>query len=452
MRPDLGCYGNTYVKTPNLDKLASRGLVFQRAYCQQAVCSPSRTSLLTGRRPDTTRVYELQTHFRKTIPNAVTLPEHFKKNGYVTTGMGKIFHGGLDDPQSWTIPWWGPAGAAPEWNTAVNKARSEKVWARLQENGLKISPAGNAPGTRGPAWEASESADNELPDGRTAETAIRALSELKDKTFFLAVGFVKPHLPFIAPKKYFDLYPPESVKHTDYNPEPKGVPPVALHTSGELRAYANVPPTGPVPEKMALELIRGYYAALSYTDAQIGRVLGQLDKLGLAENTVVIVWGDHGWHLGNHGLWNKHTNFEKATHAPLIISVPGQRGGRKSNALVEFVDIYPSLAELCGLPKADGLEGTSFVPVLQRPGRDWKPAAFSQYPRGKTMGYSMRTDRYRYTEWVTPGSDEKPVELYDYQTDPDEKQNLAVLPEHAPLLKELAQRMKAGWKGALPST
>ncbi len=451
MRPDLGCYGNTYVKTPGLDRLASKGTTFLRAYCQQAVCSPSRTSLLTGRRPDTTKVYELQTHFRKTIPDVVTLPQHFKNNGYVTTGLGKIYHGGLDDPQSWSIPWWGP-GSPAEWNSEGNKARSEKAWARLQDNGLKIAPAGGTRAERGPAWVVSDAADNELPDGKTADTAIRALSQLKDKPFFLAVGFVKPHLPFVAPKKYYDLYPKESVRHPDYQPEPKGVPKIALHASGELRQYAGIPEKGPVPEEQALDLIRGYYAALSYTDAQIGRVLDHLDKLGLRENTVVIVWGDHGWHLGNHGLWNKHSNFEKATRAPLIVSAPGQRGGRKSNALVEFVDIYPTLAELCNISKPEGVEGSSFAPLLERPNRDWKTAVFSQYPRGKTMGYSMRTDRYRYTEWVTPGSDEKPVELYDYTADPDETQNLAVLAEHAPLVKELSQRLHAGWRAGLPAT
>lgn len=446
MRPDLGCYGNQYVRTPNLDKLASKGLVFQRAYCQQAVCSPSRTSLLTGRRPDTTKIYELQTHFRRTIPDVVTLPEHFKKNGYVTAGMGKIFHGGLDDPQSWSIPWWGP-GMQVAWNSEENRARSQKVWARLQENGLRIPPAGGSRAERGPAWLASDEPDEALPDGKTAATAVRALSELKEKPFFLAVGFARPHLPFIAPKKYYDLYPKESVKHPDYAPEPVGVPKVALHASGELRNYADIPEKGPIPDDKALELIRGYYAAISYTDAMIGRVIDQVDKLGLRDNTVVIVWGDHGWHLGNHGLWNKHSNFEKATRAPLIISVPGQRGGRKSNALVEFVDIYPSLAEICGIAKPEGVEGSSFVPLLERPNRDWKTAVFSQYPRGKVMGYSMRTDRHRYTEWGTEG-----VELYDYHSDPDEKQNLAVLPESAPLVKELSERLRAGWKAARPAT
>jgi arylsulfatase A-like enzyme len=453
MRPDLGCYGNSYVRTPNLDKLAARGMTFTRAYCQQAVCSPSRTSLLTGRRPDTTRVYELRTHFRKNLPDVATLPEHFKNNGYVTTGLGKLFHGGLDDPRSWSIPSWTP-GSPAAWNTPENASHAEAQWKRVRDNGLRMEAPRTTRQQRGPAWAMPDVADNELADGKTADTAIRALGELKGKQFFLGAGFLKPHLPFIAPKKYFDLYPKEKVRLVDYPLPPKGVPQIAMHNFGELRYYSDIPEEGAVPEEKALELVRAYYAALSYTDAQIGRVLDELDRLGLRENTVVIVWGDHGYHLGDHGLWNKHTNFERAVRVPMIVSVPGQKNaGKKSPALTEFVDIYPTLAEVCGLARPEGLEGISFAPLLDRPNRQWKTAAFSQYPRGKgAMGYSMRTERYRYTEWRIPGSDERPVELYDYQTDPDEKVNLAVEPENAALVKELAERLKAGWRGAIPAS
>lgn len=450
MRPDLGCYGNTYAKTPHLDKLAAKGTTFMRTYCQQAVCSPSRTSLLTGRRPDTTQVYELQTHFRKTIPDVVTLPQHFKNNGYVTTGLSKLFHGGLDDPASWSIPSWVPNG--PAWNSADNAAKTERDWTRIRENGLRAVSAPVPRTKRGPSWKAEEASDEALPDGLTAGTAIRALQHFKQskQPFFLGVGFLKPHLPFVAPKKYFDLYPPDTVRMTDYPLPPEDVPKLALHNSGELRNYQDIPEQGDIPESKALELIRGYYAALSYTDAQIGRVLDELDRLELRDSTVLIVWGDHGWHLGNHGLWNKHTNFEKATHAPMIVSAPGHRGGRKSFALTEFVDIYPSLAELCGLPKPEGVEGVSFVPLLERPNQQWKAAAFSQYPRGETMGYSMRTDRYRYTEWVTPGSAHVAKELYDYVNDPDEKANLASQPAQSDHIQELSAQLKAGWKKAVP--
>ena len=453
MRPELGCYGATHVQTPNLDKLASRGTTFLKTYCQQAVCSPSRTSLLTGRRPDTTKVYELQTHFRKTIPDVVTLPQHFRQNGYVTTGLSKIYHGGLDDPESWSIPAWVP-GSPAAWNTPENAERAQAQWNRVKENGLRMQAAPANRAQRGPAWNAPEVADNALADGKTADTAVRALGELKagGKPFFLAIGFLKPHLPFIAPKKYFDLYPPDKVKRTDYALPPKGVPPIALHNFGELRNYSDIPEKGEISEAKTMELIRAYYASISYTDAQIGRVLTELDRQGLRENTVVIVWGDHGYHLGDHGMWNKHSNFERAVHVPMIVSAPGYRGGRKSPALTEFVDIYPSLAELCGLPKPEGVEGHSFVPLLDRPSRTWKSAAFSQYPRGKAMGYSIRTDRYRYTEWITPGLDEKPNELYDYTTDPDEKVNLAGDPQQAGRVRDLSERLKAGWSRAMPDT
>jgi arylsulfatase A-like enzyme len=296
--------------------------------------------------------------------------------------------------------------------------------------------------------------DNALPDGKTADTAINAMAHLKEqgRPFFLAVGFLKPHLPFVAPKKYFDLYPPDTVSRTDYPLPPKDVPDLALHRWGELRNYSDIPEQGDLPETKALELIRGYYSSLSYTDAQIGRVIAALDRHGLRDNTIVIVWGDHGYHLGDHGLWNKHTNFERAVRVPMIVSVPGKRGSRKSAALTEFVDIYPTLSELCGLPEPEGTEGTSFVPLLDRANRQWKSASFSQYPRGKAMGYSIRTERHRYTEWITPDVDERPRELYDYSTDPDEKVNLAASPAHAAIVKDLAARLKAGWRAAVPQT
>lgn len=455
MRPDLGCYGNTTVRTPNLDKLASRGLTFTRAYCQQAVCSPSRTSLLTGRRPDTTRVYELQTHFRKNLPDVVTLPQFFKNNGYTTTGLSKIFHGGLDDAQSWSIPSWVPNANGIAWNSPENAERFQKQTASVREGGWRLERPVNKPGARGPAWDMPDVADNRLPDGMTADTAIRALQTFKDKPFFLATGFLKPHLPFIAPKRYFELYPKEEVRMTDYPLPPEGVPPLAMHSFGELRSYRDIPAQGPVPKEKALELVRAYHASISYTDAQIGRVLDELDRLNLRDKTVVIVWGDHGYHLGDHGLWNKHTNFERATHVPLIVSVPGQKtAGKKTSALTEFVDIYPSLAELCGLPKPAGLEGTSFAPLMENASRPWKTAAFSQYPRsspetGRVMGYSMRTDRYRYTEWFANANEAVARELYDYETDPDEKKNLASSPRHAKLVRELSAKLRGAGKRRL---
>jgi arylsulfatase A-like enzyme len=448
LRPALGCYGDPLAKTPNIDALAKRGLIFNRAYCQQAVCSPSRTSLLTGRRPDTTKIYNLQDHFRSTIPDVVTLPQYFKDNGYFAQGFGKIYHSGLDDPKSWSVPFtnvmapnYGPAVAA-----AVEKKRKEAAKKGLQ------GPAMNR-ASKGPAWESVDTDDDDsLNDGDTATRAIAAMRQIKDKPFFLAVGFIKPHLPFVAPKKYFDLHPLESFKVAPNNTRPSGAPDVAFTNFAELRAYEGMPGNPkPMPDKDALDLIRGYYAAASYMDAQVGRVLAELDALKLRDNTIVILWGDHGWHLGEQGMWCKHTNFENATHAPLIISLPGQKtAGRKTDALVEFVDVYPTLVELAGLKPAEGLEGASFVPLINEPTRPWKSAAFSQYPRpGGIMGYSMRTDRYRYTEWQD--KDGKPVarELYDHQADPAETKNVVESTDPA-AVEGLSRQLKAGWTAAKP--
>jgi len=454
LKPYLGCYGNRVAITPNIDRLAAEGMVFTRAYCQQAVCSPSRTSLMTGLRPDTTKVYELQTHFRKTIPNAVTLPEQFKNHGYLTTGFSKIYHGGLDDSRSWSVPWWSPGG--PPWGSKENEERARRLDASLAKQDWKIARASSRRGERGPAWSAPDVQDNELADGKTADAAVAALEKLKNDSFFLAAGFLKPHLPFVAPKRYFDLYAKTKFTPADNPFPPKDAPEVALHNFGELRSYSDIPDVGPVPPEKAVELIRAYYAATSFTDAQIGKLLQALDRLGLRKNTVVILWGDHGYHLGDHGLWNKHTNFEEATRSPLIISVPGQKtAGRKTSALTEFVDIYPSLCDICGVPIPPNLEGVSFKPLLENPDRPWKKAAFSQYPRavkgvGQAMGYSMRTDRYRYTEWRVPGSDFLAVELYDHEKDPQENVNVAKRPENAALVKQLAAQLHAGWKAARP--
>ena len=464
LRPQLGCYGVKDIKTPNIDALAGRGVLFDRAYCQQAVCSPTRTSLLTGRRPDTTRVYDLQTHFRGTIPDVVTLPEYFKQQGYHTQGLSKIFHSGLDDPQSWSVPHWDPkvnVYANPETRAMLRKesqdliAQGEDVTARVVERdpktGLPLKVARPKRRILGPPWESTDVPDNTFADGVTAEKAIEVLGEIKDKPFFLAVGFHKPHLPFVAPKKYYDLYPLDKITLADNPHPPNDSGPYALAHWGELRGYKGMPKKGDMPDKEARELRRGYYAAASYTDAQIGKVIGELDRLGLRENTVIVLWGDHGWQLGEHSEWCKHTNFEVATRVPLIISAPGQKKGVRTEDLAEFVDIYPTLCDLCGLPLPGGLEGTSLRPVMADPKRKWKSAAFSQYPRpGNIMGYSIRTDLYRYTEWAEPGKEPAARELYDHKLDPDENTSIADLPENKALVAELSRKLHAGWKGALP--
>lgn len=466
LKPELGCYGASHIKSPHIDALASEGLLFERAYCQQAVCSPSRTSLLLGRRPDTTRVYDLQTHFRKTLPDVVTLPQHFKNHGYETRGLGKIYHGGLDDPRSWSAPHWTPGGSGygkPETLAALaeetarlrrEQGPATEVLERDPESGIALRVTAPKWRARGPAWEDPDVADDGLPDGKTTNEAVRLLKELKDRPFFLAVGYFKPHLPFVAPKRYFDLYPPEQIALAPNPDPPRNCPPIALTNWGELRAYKDIPAEGPLSDEMARDLIRAYYASVSYIDAQVGRLMATLEECGLKDNTVVILWGDHGWHLGDHGLWCKHTNFESAARVPLILRVPGQKHpGARTQALVEFVDIYPTLCELCGLPSPEGLEGTSMAPLWDDPARPWKAAAFSQYPRGSVMGYSMRTARFRYTEW-RPRRGDQPVgvELYDHEADPQENVNLAEEPEFSAIRRRLSEQLEAGWQAAVPPT
>jgi arylsulfatase A-like enzyme len=452
LRPQLGCYGDPVVQSPHIDRLAARGLVFNRAYCQQAVCSPSRSSLLTGRRPDSTRVWDLNTHFRAALPEVVTLPQHFRSHGYHTQSFGKIYHGGFDDPPSWSAPPGGPKAPrfGPEGQTLMRRLREEAL-----AKGLDLTKRVNQP--RGLPYEAPDVADNALSDGSIADQAIQALNGFKGQPFFLAVGFLNPHLPFVAPKKYWDLYSPGKTPLATNPFPPKDAPSYALHNSGELRAYNQIPAQGPLSREQARMMTRGYFAAISYMDAQVGRLLDELDRLKLRDNTVVVLWGDHGWQLEEHGLWCKHTNYETSVRVPLIISVPGQKSsGKRTDALTELVDLYPTLAEACGLPLPAGLEGSSFLPVLNAPDRPWKRAAFSQYPRsapgvGRVMGYSMRTDRYRLVEWSAPGKDFREYELYDHQADPDENINRAKSSEHAAILRELRAQLQAGWMGARPS-
>ncbi|MCC6124594.1 MAG: sulfatase [Pirellulales bacterium] len=477
LRPELGCYGADYMHTPNIDRLAGQGALFSRAYCQQAVCNPSRASLMTGLRPDSTKVYDLKEHFRKHIPDVVTLSQHFMRHGYFAQGISKIYHAGLDDPQSWSVPHMRPA--APVYIDPEIRRDIQERQKKLEAQGIatskgppKLDPAtgmamelGSRKWVRvdGPAWEAPDVADNVLTDGKTADKAVELLGDFRKngKPFFLAVGFLKPHLPFVAPKRYLDLYPPESIRLPGNLFAPKGAPELALTKSGELRNYSDVPDEGPISEELMRKLIRAYRACASFTDAQIGRVLDELDRQGLRENTVVVLWGDHGWHLGEHDIWGKMTNFEIATHAPLIISAPGQKNrGAKIEALAEFVDIYPTLCELCGLPAPDGLEGTSLVPIMNDPGRPWKTAAFSQYPRPggtpiavniRQMGYSMRTDRHRYTEWRDWKTNEVLArELYDYRTDPQGNANVADEPANHELVAQLGRQLAADWRGAAP--
>jgi arylsulfatase A-like enzyme len=461
LRPELGCYGKDYIKSPNIDALARSGLRFDRAYVQQAVCSPSRTSIMTGVRPDTAKVWDLVTSFRVALPDVVTLGQHFKQHGYFVQGMGKIYHGSLNDEATWSTPWQTPKAA--KYALPENLKLDERQYAnaaakkKAKDDGEPDNTPSTGQNSRGPAFEAADVSDNALTDGKVADLAVATLRELsaKPEPFFLAVGLVKPHLPFVAPKKYWDLYDPATIELAPNKFRAKDSPDYAVLPGAELRNYDGIP-AGPIPDDLARQLKHGYYASISYMDAQLGRVLAELDRLKLRDNTIIILWGDHGWKLGEHDAWCKHSTTENDTNAPLLLSVPGMKNpGAHSTALVEMVDIYPTLSELAGLPLPAHLEGVSFKPLLDAPDRAWKSAVFSQYPRtqnGGLMGYSMRTERYRLTVWLNrkDPSQVNAIELYDHQSDPQENTNLSGDPAHAALVERLMVQWRAGWQGAKP--
>ena len=450
LRPALGCYDDKTAVTPNIDQLASQGIVFRRAYCQQAVCSPSRLSLLTGRRPDTIKVWDLKTHFRATAPDIVTLPQHFKNHGYQTRSIGKIFHGSgkpSRDPPSWSIP--------PQYDYVRDPQVRYATAKNLQGKGLKRA-----------ASEAANVPDSQYIDGIVCNTALQALKDFKQsqQPFLLAVGFRKPHLPFCAPQKYWDLYERNKIPLPASSTHPDGAPELATRSWGELEGYTDIPNNGQLSTSKVRELRHGYYACVSYVDALVGRLMKSLEDLSLSENTIVLLWGDHGFHLGEQGLWTKANNYELSTRVPLILSVPGQtKRGNRSNALVELVDVYPTLSALCQLPAPQGVEGINLQPLLKQPARPWKQAVFSQYPRaregnrhrghGEIMGYAIRTSRYRYVEWRSWQLQQVTArELYDHQNDPHEMRNLASQAGHQDTLKTLSQLLADGWQAALPAT
>lgn len=447
LRPELGAYGQEDIVSPNIDRLASKGLLFERAYVHQTVCAPSRISLMTGLRPDSTDAYAWDTPLREATPQAVTLPQHFKQYGYETLSVrGKVFPHADGDRKAWTR---GPIQVTGDW----------KGWGYLTEDAVEEMKAYSDPtGNRGPAFESAEVPDTAYEDGKVAVRAVEELKQLKNQNrpFFLAVGFKKPHLPFNAPQKYWDLYSSEKVELPENYFPPKGATKYSLTNFGELRAYSNMPKEGPLPAEKAKTLIRGYYASVSYMDAQVGRILGALTQFGLRDETIILLWSDHGFKLGEHGSWSKHTNFEIDTRIPLIVSAPGMEAkGRRTDALVETVDVYPTLTELAGLPEPPQQQGLSFAPLLDNPDQPWKEAVFSQYRRsdkdGKVMGYSIRTDRYRYVEWEHLKSGEiRARELYDHRTDPQENVNVAAKPSYSSTVERLTRMLDRGWKAAVP--
>jgi choline-sulfatase len=473
LRPELGCYGSGIGKSPNIDRLAKSGVTFTRAYCQQAVCNPSRASLMTGLRPDTIQVWDLRTDFRKTKPDAVTLTQQFMKNGYHAVGIGKIFHNNIQDTPSWSEPKMNVDGY-PYDPDAVYRKKDNVDWLEKRKQEL-IDKGDKRRIDRFGKWylkhvatEIVDGPDDIYFDGAQTKVAIDKMKKLAggDQPFFLAVGYYRPHLPFNVPKKYWDMYDRDKIPLASNRFIPQNAPIMAVNTAREIRGYndfkkAPQPHEGSFTDDQARLLKHGYLASVSYIDAQVGLLLDALRDQGLDKNTIVVLWGDHGWKLGEHNSWCKMTNFEIDTRVPLIVRAPAAKeNGKTCERLVEFVDVYPTLCDLAGIPKRKELEGNSFAPLLDNSQLKWKNAVFSQFlrdgiwiaPNGVAyMGHCIRTERYRYVQWTKNDSDEVVArELYDLKTDPQENENIAKLPEHRERIIKLAVQLKAGWKAAVP--
>jgi iduronate 2-sulfatase len=488
LKPILGCYGDKLVKTPNIDRLASRGTVFMTNYCQQAVSGPTRASLMTGMRPDYTGVWDLKTRMRDVNPDILSLPQYLISVGYSTQGIGKVYDqrcvdSDLDAP-SWSVPYY--RNSDKYFPEKTGKPESGYQLPETKELVRKYRAEGQSKGLKGtelsdyiskfikPSVECTDVPDNAYNDGANALNAKNIIIQVSksDKPFFFAVGFSKPHLPFVAPKKYWDMYKRNEMPLAPFQEKAINSPDIAYHTAAELYAYSDIPPISSfsdqkvgldLPLDKQKELIHGYYAATSYTDAQIGILLNTLDSLGLLKNTIIVLWGDHGWHLGDHNLWCKHTNFEQATRSPLLISAPWIESST-TNSPTEFIDIFPTLCDLAGVPVPTHLDGKSLVTLMKNPDSKVKEFAVSQYPRtrnqldterlgwsdGQFMGYSIRTEQYRYTIWMKdtfrssqPYSKDLVVarELYDYKSDPNETVNVVDEKNYASVSADMNKKM-----------
>ncbi len=433
LRPELGCYGNQKIKSPNIDKLAAQGTMFTNSFCNVPVCGASRSSLLTGIRPTRDRFVTYYTRMAEDAPGATTIPNHFRQSGYYAVSLGKIAHHPDDNADHWSEQPWRP-DYPEEPGIQVN-------WRDYQSEENLTTAASREDGSAWP-YESPDIDDDVYYDGRIANRAVEDIQRLSgsDQPFFLAVGFLKPHLPFNAPKKYWDLYDADSFTLPDNYYRPKNAPDAAIHNFGELRAYYGVPKEGPVSDDMAKKLIHGYYACVSYTDAQIGKVLDALEASGEADNTIIILWGDHGWNLGEHTLWCKHCNFKTSLRTPMILKVPGKTGGQQSACLTEYVDIFPTLCDVADLPKPDQLHGDSFASLLDDPNQEWKNAVYSQWYNGATV----TTQDYAYTEWTNENGELYAKMLYDHHIDPDENVNIADAPENADVVKKLVGMLADG--------
>ncbi len=476
LRPALGAYGDTIAITPFIDQLASEGMTFKQTFCQAAVCAPSRASLMTGLRPDSTRVWHLGDKFREINPATITMPQYFAKHGYYTVNLGKIFHNYMPDSVSWDEPdlrpaqylkeeWLGRDGETFYISEAVNRSQAIK-----RDSLLKLRPIRYADGwNTGPAWEAADVHDSLYYDGAQNELTKRTLTRLAkmDQPFYMGLGFFRPHLPFVAPKRYWDLYDPSKIPLATNPDIPDNAPIWTMNSMYELRGYDGFRHIGHptsdfvMNEDTARILKHGYYASVSYVDALLGDLVEHLKALGIYDNTIIILWGDHGWKLGEHNSWGKMTNYNIDLRVPMIIRYPEQRlRGVETQAITELVDMFPSLCELAGIPVPDYMQGSSFAPLLEDPSLPWKRAAFSQFHRRpkvsadaqRYMGYSINTEQYHYIEWYTWDhkaglrGDFMRAELYDRLNDPHERTNIAEAVENQALVQQLSSQLAAGWR------
>lgn len=467
LKPMLNAYGESQIITPNIDSLAEESAVFTNAHCQQAVCSPSRISFLTGMRPDYTQIWGLKTLMVETVPDILTLPKHFKMNGYETIGLGKVFHNGEDNKSDyWTKPFIKRKGLEyskdypePFYHAKYQNAKFREVYDRNSWHDSDIIKKAMEEAGALPSVEHEDVADDSYMDGAITLKAIEYLKGLDGNSpFFLTVGFRKPHLPFVAPQRYWDLYEDENIELASFREKAEGSPDLAYHRSIEMWAYSdinsNFEPNGYVDDDKQRELIHGYYACVSYIDAQVGLLRNYLKESGLDKNTVVILMSDHGWHLGDHGLWCKHSNYEQATRTPLIIHTPEMKGRLTNASPVELLDVFPTLSDLAGLEMPEHLQGKSLVPILNSEVDSVKSFAMSQYPRGSYMGYALRTNRYRYIEWHKKEPAVKGIyseenilatELYDYEVDPLETKNLTDEKEYVQVRVNLKEMLKGSF-------
>ena len=481
LKPTIGAFGDEFAKTPVLDKVAKNGTTFTNNHTQQAVCGPSRASLLTGKRPDYTKVRDLKTKMRDINPNILTIPQYFKENGYITAGVGKIYDprcvDEYRDQPSWSLPFIKEADlnypqeyGQPALGYYQNKEIKEQITVlRKEAEGKGVSNINKYVRDRyKPPFEISNVPDEAYTDGAITVSALSLLDQVSDDTskpFFLAIGFKRPHLPFVAPKKYWDLYDREAIQLAAFQKKSKNSSDLAYHSSGEMRSYLSSEVHYKLNEKKLLEmdeelqkkLIHGYYACVSFVDTQVGKIIEKLKEKDLDKNTIIVVFGDHGWHLGDHSLWNKHSNFEQATRSPLMIYVPNGNTSVKVSSPTEFVDLFPTLCELSGLSIPENLDGKSLLLLINQTNKAAKKYAVSQWHKGKVTGYSFRTDTYRYTVWIDKkkssefitSNDIVAQELYDYSKDPLETRNHFGRPEYKAIQKELINYSKAYFNSEL---